>query len=163
MLAAYKENFHDNVIQWYSTDGKKYFEREAEWHKGKPHAAGDMRISFLKRRAAFAQMQYDQAQRLGIPVFFGRKVISYEEDILSNEARIQCASGEAFAADIIIAADGIGSKSHGVVTGQDARVYPTGYAIARVAYGREHIKSGSLAEKLLPQISQRPEFRVYVG
>jgi hypothetical protein len=133
-----------------------------EWKRlGVVSAAPDVDISFLKRRPVYAQMQLDQAKRLGIPIHWGENVVCTQEQ--GDTVTVTTASGKQFTGDLCIGANGIGSSVPGFEAGPEIAVQDSGYAVARVAYPRAAIKDGSPASMLLKNIDTRPEFRVYVG
>ncbi len=100
---------------------------------------------------------------LGIPIFYGRKAVSYEEDVSSGKARVLAASGEVFAGDVVVAAEGIGTKSHEFVTGSPVPFVDSGYAIMRGAFNPGFIEPNSKGAELLLEPGQTPEVRTYVG
>ena len=71
--------------------------------------------SFQMRPLVY-KMFINQAERLGIPFLFKKRVIRYFES--KDRAGVETDQGEIFEADVVIAADGIGSKSQTIVGGQ---------------------------------------------
>ncbi|KAI1074374.1 hypothetical protein F5B20DRAFT_586388 [Whalleya microplaca] len=68
-------------------------------------------------RPAIYKLFVHQLERLGIKVQFGKRVVDYYEDESRGKATAVTDKGESFEADVIIAADGIGSKSQKLVGG----------------------------------------------
>jgi flavin-dependent dehydrogenase len=86
-------------------------------------------------RPKFVAALLAQVKDLGIEVTFGAKVTDYFEDIDKQKAGIVFESGETIEADIVIAADGIGTKSNKLVNGgQDDRAYSSGISIFRTSF-----------------------------
>ncbi|KIL86171.1 hypothetical protein FAVG1_10567 [Fusarium avenaceum] len=114
-----------------------------EWNRtGVPeHAAWPLRVRTMMARTGLATMLYDQCQRLGIKVTFGVSVVDYLENVTEGTATAVADDGRQFTADIVVAADGLGTKSHKIVLGQPVRAIPTGYSIARFMYSLDGIKN----------------------
>lgn len=133
-----------------------------EWKApGVKSVAPDVDVSFLKRRAVYAQMQLNQLERLNIPVHWGEKVVNVNEGV--DSVTVTTASGKEFIGDLCIGANGIGSTILGFDTGPEVAVQDSGYAIARIAFPRTLIKEDSPASTLFQTIDVQPEFRTYVG
>lgn len=133
-----------------------------EWKReGIVHACPEVNVSFLNRRPEFAAWQLDQLQRLGIPVHFGTKANGVTEE--NGKVTVHTDSGD-FEGDVCVAADGIGSKVPWPIPGGFTDVKDSGYAVARVAFPKSTIKTGSPAEKITKSIDEQgPQFRTYVG
>ncbi|GKZ22571.1 hypothetical protein AbraCBS73388_008732 [Aspergillus brasiliensis] len=124
------------------------------------HAAYPLRVRSVLGRAHLALMLLNQCKRLNIPITWNVPIVAYEE-----EAEIAVAiseDGRRFSGDIVIAADGIGSKSHGVVLGHPVRAIGTGYTCYRVMVSTESFKTVPSVQKALCE-QERPEVRVYNG
>jgi hypothetical protein len=106
-------------------------------------------------------MQLDQVKRLGIPIHWNDKAISAVEHEAS--VTVTTNAGKVYNGDLCISASGIGFSIPGFKAGPDVAVQDSGYAVARVAFPRTSIKSGSLAAGLLENVDSQPSFRVYVG
>lgn len=100
---------------------------------------------------------------LGIPIYYGRKSVGYEEDTSTGKASVLTASGEVFTGDVVVAAEGIGTKSHEIVTGKPVPFVNSGYAIMRGAFSPSIIAPDSKGAKLLLEPGQTPEVRTYAG
>ena len=77
---------------------------------------------------------YDYVCSLGIPVTFNKPVADYYEDLERKRAGAITDEGERIEADLVIAADGVGSKSWKSVSGEDSRPRSSGFSVYRVAY-----------------------------
>lgn len=73
-----------------------------------------------------------QLEKLGINVEYNKRVVDYEEDEAKGKAYAITSDGERFEADVIIAADGVGSKSQKLIGGQ-VRAISSGRAMWRAA------------------------------
>lgn len=85
-------------------------------------------------RPKFVAALLAQVKDLGIEVTFGAKVTDYFEDVEGQKAGVVLEGGEKMEADIVIAADGIGTKSNKLVNGGDDRAYPSGISIFRTSF-----------------------------
>ena len=77
-------------------------------------------------------MLSDQAERIGIFVEYGKKVVEYYET--DESAGITIENGEKIQADIVISADGIGSKSSIITMGRELKARSSGRAMYRAAF-----------------------------
>ena len=162
MHTDYHQNIYDCSIHVYSPSGKAIKSEVPEWNRsGAVHAAPDVKISFLKRRPDFAQMQLDQLSRLGVPVHFSKKVAKATET--QDGVVVETEDGSRYTGDVCIAADGIGSLFRRHQASGASDVQNSGYAIARVAYPRTELKDPSPAQRLLENVDVQPEFRVYLA
>ncbi|KAJ5300031.1 hypothetical protein N7476_011588 [Penicillium atrosanguineum] len=133
-----------------------------EWKRlGAIYPVPDVEVSFIKRRAVFAQMQLDQLTRFKVPVLWGRNAVSLRE---SGDAVVVTAdTDEQVVGDMCIVTDGIGSTLQGFIISGDLQVQDSDYAIARVAFPRNAIKDGSPAATLLENVEVNGQFRTYLA
>lgn len=92
----------------------------------------------FQMRPLVYKMLVAQVRRLGVDIQFGKRVVEYFEDEGWQRAGVVTEHGERLEADVVIAADGVGSKSHGLVGGQ-ARAVSSGRAVWRVAFPKHHL------------------------
>ncbi|KAI0202001.1 FAD/NAD(P)-binding domain-containing protein [Astrocystis sublimbata] len=166
MLAEYNKTTWNSPIWWCSPDGRKVVSELPEWNRvgAAPHAAKDVPIvGFMKLRSQVMKMLEDQIKRLSIPILYGHKVANYEEDGHSGKARVITTKGEVFTGDVVVAAEGIGTKSHEIITGHHLPFVGSGYAVIRGAFSPECIAPGSRGAELLLRPGQTPEVRTYAG
>lgn len=162
MFAEYHESVYRCSVHMLTPSGSTIHSATPEWDlPGANHAAPDVNISFLKRRPEFAQMQLNQAERLGIPVHWGDAVVAVSES--THSVTVTTASGKAYEAGLCIGANGIGSSISGFHAGPDMTVQDSGYAIARVAFPRSDISPDRPAAALVRNVEQDPQFRTYVS
>ncbi|KAI9712181.1 MAG: hypothetical protein M1828_001742 [Chrysothrix sp. TS-e1954] len=82
------------------------------------------------------KMLMDTVLAEGIEVRYLQHVVDYLET--ADKGGVKLSDGENLYADIVIAADGIRSKSWTVVTGEEPKTYSSGSAIFRCAYDTKH-------------------------
>jgi 2-polyprenyl-6-methoxyphenol hydroxylase-like FAD-dependent oxidoreductase len=87
----------------------------------------------FQMRPLIYKMFVAQVERLGIKVEFGKRVVDYFENDDQTKGGCVTADGERFEADVVIAADGVGSKSQRLVGGQ-VRARSSGRAMWRAAF-----------------------------
>lgn len=79
-------------------------------------------------RGEIHEIVYQHALDIGVDIRLGHKVEDYFES--DNEAGV-IANGERFAADVVLAADGVKSKGRTIVLGHEDKPKSSGYAIWR--------------------------------
>lgn len=88
-------------------------------------------------RPKFLGMLLSQLRRVGIEVEYGLRVVKYYEN--ERAGGVILSDGQEIEADVVVASDGIGTKSHEVISGHEIRAWSSGWAIARTAYPAEAI------------------------
>ena len=127
------------------------------------HAAYPLRVGAIFGRADLAKMFYNQCQRLDINITWGVSIKEYTEDIASGLGVAISETGAQYRADIIVAADGIGSKSHMLTLGAPVRAISTGYTVYRAAMAPTALKDAPLLNEALLSAERRPKVRIYAG
>lgn len=104
--------------------------------------------SLISRPALHAALR-EALEAENVAIRCGAKVVQYWET--DDEGGVKLANEETIGADIVIAADGIHSKSWTLVSGQEPGVHPSGLAMFRAAFPIEYALSDpSLREKWTP-------------
>ncbi|RYN46115.1 hypothetical protein AA0118_g12679 [Alternaria tenuissima] len=75
------------------------------------------------------------AQEQGISITFGAKVVEFIES--DNEAGVVLEGGDRLVADVVVAADGVGSKSRDLMDGNKAAPISSGFVMYRCTYPAE--------------------------
>ncbi|KAI1462168.1 hypothetical protein F4805DRAFT_475330 [Annulohypoxylon moriforme] len=168
MLQEYLGCSWDSYSTFRRTDGQLVAPpSEFEWNRpGVPeHAAYPLRIRSLVSRAGLSTILYNQCRRLGIPVTFGVSIVDYTENDVERTATAIDEQGQRYTSDIVVAADGLGTKSHKAIFGQTIRAIPTGYAISRVMYSADGLKDSPYLEKETEELRKlgRADLRLYTG
>lgn len=115
-------------------------------------------------RTKLIQALYDYALSLGIPVLFSKKVSTYGESDDGTRAFVITDSNERFEADIVIAADGIGTKSGAITNGENIRALSSGQSVYRVTYPTELLKQSSFLSQVYAFGSDQPDYcEVYLS
>jgi 2-polyprenyl-6-methoxyphenol hydroxylase-like FAD-dependent oxidoreductase len=117
----------------------------------------------FQMRPLIYKMFVKQVERVGVKVQFGKTVVDYYEDSETGKAGIVTKDGEKFEADIVIAADGVGSKSQRVVGGQ-VRAIQSGRAMWRAAFPIEHLDQDEEVKKTFCMIDgNKPIVRTFLA
>ena len=77
---------------------------------------------------------YEYTISLGVPVMFGKRVVEYQESGADTLAYAITDTGERFEADLVVAADGIGTMAGQITSGKATRAFSSGQSIYRVTY-----------------------------
>ncbi|KAI0445277.1 FAD/NAD(P)-binding domain-containing protein [Xylaria telfairii] len=160
-----KESIDAEFSLWHSDGSKLLHYGDGPWNApGAVHAAKDVYVPWIETRSGVAHMLTSQCQRLGIQIQYGATVVAFNETEEHAIAAIETENEVIHAeADIVVAADGVGTKSHAHVSGQQVKATSSGYSVLRSIVRLELIEkklSSRIIEKFFS--SQRPEFRIYV-
>lgn len=102
-------------------------------------------------------------EKLGVHIEFNHRVIDYYEDEEKGIGGCVTEDGKKYEADVIIAADGVGSKSQSLVGGQ-VRARPSGRAMWRAAFPIEHLdKNPRVKEFFRMMPNDEPIIRTWLG
>ena len=96
---------------------------------------GDDKLSmkvYRHSRPKFHKALSTQAERCGIQIEYGKRVVDYYES--SSKAGVTLSTGEKIEADVVVAADGINTKSWKLVAGEKPAARSSGYSIYRTAF-----------------------------
>lgn len=117
----------------------------------------------FQMRPLVYQMFVNQVQRLGLPLEFNRRVVDYFEDDKTGKGGVITDDGKRYEADVVIAADGVGSKSQKLVGGQ-VRAVSSGRAMWRAAFPIEHLDQDPEVKEFFHMINgQDPIVRTWLG
>lgn len=117
----------------------------------------------FQMRPLVYKMFVSAVEKLGVSVEFNRKVVDYFEDEERGKGGCTTDDGKRYEADVVIAADGVGSKSQKLVGGQ-VRAMPSGRAMWRAAYPREALDSNPRVKEFFKlQPGNEPIVRTWLG
>lgn len=92
----------------------------------------------FQMRPLVYKMFVKQVEKLGLTIEYNQKVVDYYEDEKTGKAGAITEDGKRHEADVVIAADGVGSKSQRLV-GKEVRARSSGRAMWRAAFPIEHL------------------------
>jgi hypothetical protein len=169
MKAQFEREYYDALWSFWRFEGRRLVEiGEASWNVpgAAPHPAKDVRVPWIETRIAIASMLASQCQRLGIAIEYGKTVLEYGEEAEKGIVKVQGLNGVVVTerADIVVAADGVGTNSHAHVTGKEIKAESSGYAIYRGLISMDILQK-NLSEKIQERFfsAARPEFRIYLA
>ncbi|KAH8879261.1 putative monooxygenase [Thozetella sp. PMI_491] len=115
-------------------------------------------------RPKFVRMLLTQLERLGLKVEYDKYVVDYYEDRERRKGGAVLHDGERLEADIVIAADGVGTKSHKLINGEDIKAYSSGMAAFRTAYPVDRILADrELDERFPASVNGHPVWETWAG
>lgn len=83
-------------------------------------------------RSKFQKVLLKQLAEIGVVIEYNHRAVKYDET--DDKAIVEFDNGVRVEADLVVAADGVGTKSFEVVTRNEVRARSSGYAIYRTAY-----------------------------
>lgn len=117
----------------------------------------------FQMRPLVYKMFVRQVERLGINIEFNKRVVDYFEDAEAGKGAAIADDGTRYEADIVIAADGVGSKSQKLVGGQ-VRAQKSGRAMWRAAFPRTALDKNPEVKEFFGLINgTEPIVRTWLG
>ena len=117
----------------------------------------------FQMRPLVYKMFVKQVEKLGVSIEFDRRVVDYFEDETIGKGGCVTDDGQQYRADVVIAADGVGSKSQKIVGGQ-VRARPSGRAMWRAAFPIDHLnKNPEVKEFFRMMPGKEPIVRTWLG
>ncbi|KAJ5809706.1 uncharacterized protein N7503_001924 [Penicillium pulvis] len=115
-------------------------------------------------RPRMHKMLSDQIERAGITLEYSKQVVEYYENMGPSTAGVFLESGERLEADVVIAADGIGSTSSRITLGHEVRARPTGFSIYRASCPIDPALTNPVFEERFPILdNDRPSAQLWMG
>ncbi|RGP80518.1 fusarubin cluster-monooxygenase [Fusarium longipes] len=144
-----EENQYDVAMSYYKMTGERIWgpappmfndPENLKGRRGFPSVNAHSRIKLYR---AFLR----QAERIGIQVEWGCKVVEYWEDLGQGAGGVTLESGEKRTADIVVAADGLRTKSNTIVPMPET-LATSGKAIYRAGYPIEYALKDPLVKEM---------------
>ncbi|KAF5011313.1 hypothetical protein FDECE_2563 [Fusarium decemcellulare] len=132
--------------------------QEGEMFTHDGHFVGCPQFGLSTTRSSFHNLLYQYALHLGIEVRLDARVVEYFEN--SDKGGVVLDTGAKITADLVVAADGIGSRSGVVIKGERDQPTSSGYAMLRATYPLERAMKYPLLAKIIGDSSMN---RGYVG
>lgn len=167
MAAEYDAiSLHNAWIETFKHSGEQIIppKRVADRLKAQGLNPGTPPGTFQMRPLVY-KMFVRQLEKLGIEVEYNRRVVDYQEDEQTGKAVAVTDDGNRYEADVVIAADGVGSKSQKLVGGQ-VRARSSGRAMWRAAFPKEHLDSNPEVKehfKMVGPNGDEPIVRTFLG
>lgn len=157
-MAAYDGVCYNPFLSLYKYDG--------EFLGGPFPMVGLVQAPTPVSRPKLNRAMFDYVSSLGISVAFGKRVRDYYEDLELNKAGVILESNERIEADLVIAADGVGSNSWRLTVGEEAEAKPkgSGFAVYRTAFPTEKAYQDPLVAEKFPLLQNGgDDVRMYLG
>ncbi|KAM0248328.1 hypothetical protein ACHAP5_003498 [Fusarium lateritium] len=161
-----EENQYDVAMSYYRQTGERIWgpappmfndPENLEGRRGFPSVNAHSRIKLYR---AFLR----QAERVGIQVEWGCKAVEFWEDLEQGVGGLVLENGEKRTADIVVAADGLRTKSNTIVPGMPKDLTTSGKAIYRAGYPVEHaLKDPQVQEMWNFKPGDQPIWQFWLG
>ena len=117
----------------------------------------------FQMRPLVYQMFVEQVEKLGVNIDFNTRVVDYFEDEATGKGGCVAEDGVRYEADLVIAADGVGSKSQKLVGGQ-VRAQKSGRAMWRAAFPIDALDKNPEVKEFFSLINgTEPIVRTWLG
>ncbi|KAH8705249.1 hypothetical protein BGW36DRAFT_392919 [Talaromyces proteolyticus] len=121
----------------------------------KNNKEGEVSSSLYRHsRPKFHLMLETQLEQIGLKVQYGKRVVRYFETPEDEKAGVELEDGTTLKADLVVAADGIGSHSTKITLGKEVPARSTGLSVYRAAYPVGIIESDP---EILEKIDTTPD------
>ena len=115
-------------------------------------------------RAKIHRALHDYIDSLGISITYEQRVVRYYENVDNRQGGVVTESGKHFMADLVVAADGVGSKSGAIITGAQLIPKSSGFAVYRVAFPTTMAyENPKVAKEFALASGQDDHLRMYLG
>ena len=139
LLKENEELAYDPWIAYYKQTGEMVVPPgPVTWDAGAKEVNDRPERIYRHHRPKFYRMLLAQLERLGVQTEFNHRVVDYYEDTTVGKGGVVLDNGNKVEADIVVAADGLGTKSYNLVVGRKVAARSSGYAIYRTAYPVEY-------------------------
>lgn len=161
-----EDNQYDVAMSYYKQTGERIWGPAPPMFNDPEHLAGRRGFpsvnahSRIKLYRAFLR----QAERIGLKIEWGCKVVEYWEDLEQGAGGVVLENGEKRTADIVVAADGLRTKSNTIVPGMPKELKTSGKAIYRAGYPVEHaLKDPTVREMWNFDPNSQPIWQFWLG
>ena len=104
-----------------------------DWVQSKENGESKVPLKVYRHsRPKFHKALSNQVERCGIKIEYGKRVVDYFET--SSKGGVTLDNGENIQADIVVAADGINTKSWKLIAGEKIAATSSGFSIYRTAF-----------------------------
>ena len=121
-------------------------------------------VGFMQGRVKFYKTLMRQVERLGIQTTYNQRVMNYYEIEDAHVGGVVLENGDRHEADLVIAADGIKTRSNKLISAQDVTPKESGMAIYRSAYPVELALEDPVVRERWPyKTGDRPIWEFWLG
>lgn len=131
LRAKNAEIAYDPLVSFHHINGERF-----AWPKdfSKMLYSEDAEKIYRHSRPRFHSMLLEQLHHIGVEVEYGCEVHKYFEEAGHNRAGVFLRDGSQVSGDLVVAADGLRSKSWPLIAGKEVPARSSGDALFRVAY-----------------------------
>ncbi|OAL22161.1 hypothetical protein AYO22_07422 [Fonsecaea multimorphosa] len=122
-----------------------------------------VRFAFMHSRPQIYRTLLSEVQRCGISVHFQKTVTDYFEDVEAGIAGVVTEDGQKAMADVVVAADGVGSMSYKIVTGKKTKARSSGFSMYRAAFPVDRVLADHNLRKTFSTYGDKPRWDFYIG
>ncbi|PWY89450.1 FAD/NAD(P)-binding domain-containing protein [Aspergillus sclerotioniger CBS 115572] len=143
---------HNPTISFHSLDGTRVTApKHLDYKQGQDskNVPGQVHRHW---RPQFHAMLLKQLSAIGVDVEYGHRAVKYFEDGPTGRGGIVLENGDRMDADIVIAADGVGSRSTRVTMGREIKARPSGEAMYRTAFPVEIAMADPVVRERFPMV-----------
>jgi 2-polyprenyl-6-methoxyphenol hydroxylase-like FAD-dependent oxidoreductase len=116
-------------------------------HAAARKAKGHGFVAPAQVRSKFYRMLLRQVAKLGFIVEYGKPVRDYFEDVKAGKGGVILYNGEVRLADVVVAADGLKSRSELLIAGKHTPTRSSGMSIYRTAYPKQMAMRDPIVKK----------------
>ena len=118
----------------------------------------------IQMRPLWHKMLWHQVQRFGIEVYFDKRVVEYFEDPDRGVAGVVTDHGDRAEADVVLAADGVNSRSQDIVMPNRNKGRRSGRSVYRSTYPLELAMADPLIKEFFgPRDGRYPDVQAWLG
>jgi 2-polyprenyl-6-methoxyphenol hydroxylase-like FAD-dependent oxidoreductase len=145
-----EENQYDVAMSYYKQTGELIWGPAPPMFNDPQHLEGRRGFPSVNAhsRTKLYRAILKQAERVGIQVEWGCKAVEYWEDLDQGVGGLVLENGEKRSADIVVAADGLRTRTNTIVPGMPKDLTTSGRAIYRAAYPVEYALKDPLVREM---------------
>lgn len=159
-------NQYDVGMSYYRHSGERIYGPAPPMFNDAEHLAGRRGFSSVNAHARIKLYRafLRQVARIGLQIEWGTKVAEYWEDTAQGVGGVVLEDGRKRAADIVVAADGVRTKSSTIVSGTPKELQRSGKALYRAAFPIEHALRDPLVQEMWKfKKDDKPIWQFWIG
>ncbi|KAK8123853.1 hypothetical protein PG999_003771 [Apiospora kogelbergensis] len=159
-------NQYDVGMSYYRHSGERIYGPAPPMFNDTEHLAGRRGFSSVNAHARIKLYRafLRQVARIGLQIEWGTKVAEYWEDTAQGVGGVVLEDGRKRAADIVVAADGVRTKSSTIVSGTPKELQRSGKALYRAAFPIEHALRDPLVQEMWKfKKDDKPIWQFWIG
>ncbi|KAK6827176.1 hypothetical protein PG987_010517 [Apiospora arundinis] len=159
-------NQYDVGMSYYRHSGERIYGPAPPMFNDAEHLAGRRGFSSVNAHARIKLYRafLRQVARIGLQIEWGAKVAEYWEDTAQGVGGVVLEDGRKRAADIVVAADGVRTKSSTIVSGMPTGLQRSGKALYRAAFPIEHALRDPLVQEMWNfKKDDKPIWQFWIG